>query len=216
MKKRKKKKIKIISRINEHINNNLKEYLIIATVFLIGVVIGIIFINNTNEEQKENIGCYISDFTKKINEDYIIDFSNLLRTSTINNLLLTLFIWILGTTVIGIPIVYFIVGVKGFSLGFTISSIILTFSTWKGILFSLCSVLFQNIIFIPCLFMLAVSGIKLFKKIIKDKRRENIKIEIIKHTLFSALASVLLIISSSIGIYFSGNLVMACSDFFVI
>ncbi len=45
----------------------------------------------------------------------------------------------------------------------------------KGFTFIIITLLFQNIIFIPLLIALAVSGFKFYKSIIKDRRKENIK-----------------------------------------
>ncbi len=55
----------------------------------------------------------------------------------------------------------------------------------KGILFTLLSLVLQNLIFIPATLALAVSGFKLYKSIIRDNRKENIKLEIVRHTIFS-------------------------------
>ena len=92
-----------------------------------------------------------------------------------------------GSTVIGVPFVYGIIAFRGFCIGFTASSIIATLGTQKGILFLCTSLLLQNILFIPCILALGVSGLKLYKSIIKDKRKENIKIEIYRHTIFSLM-----------------------------
>ena len=76
----------------------------------------------------------------------------------------------------------------------------------KGILFFITTMLLQNLIFIPCMLALAVSGIKLYKSIMKDKRKENIKFEIFRHTMFSFMILILLMISSVIETYISTNL----------
>ena len=76
----------------------------------------------------------------------------------------------------------------------------------EGTIFCLLSLFLQNIITIPAIFAIAVSGNKLYKSIIKDKRRENIKISIIRHTILSISMIVLLIISSLIEVYISSNL----------
>lgn len=114
--------------------------------------------------------------------------------------------WFVGSTVIGIPIVLGIVAFRGFCLGYTISSSVAIWGTGKGILFFITSMLLQNIIFIPCMLALAVSGIKLYKSIMKDKRKENIKIEIFRHTIFSVMILILLILASFIETYVSTSL----------
>lgn len=215
MKKQEKRNSKIRYLIKEHVRKNIKEYIIISIIFLIGIIIGVIFINNIDESQKTQIVDYLGTFVECLNTDYQIDTVNLLKTSIINNLILALTLWFIGSTVIGIPIVYIIIGIRGFLLGYTISSIMVTYSLWKGILFSILSMLLQNIIFIPCIFALAVSGMKLYKSIIKDKKKENIKLEILRHTTFSAFIALLLVGASFIEVYGSSNLVLICIKAFV-
>lgn len=206
MKKQERRKWTFLNVIKEHIRNNIREYSMISIIFLIGIVIGVIFINNTGEEQKNQINEYIITFIDCLKTDYAIDSNELLRSSIINNTILVLIIWFMGMAVIGIPIVYAIILARGFSLGYTISSSMAVLGLGKGILFNITTLLLQNIIFIPCLIALGVSGMKLYKSIMKDKRRENVKIEIIRHTIFCIIIGVVLISSSFIEVYISSNL----------
>ena len=114
--------------------------------------------------------------------------------------------WFVGSTVIGIPIVLGIVAFRGFCLGYTISSVVAVWGIGKGTLFFACSMLLQNLIFLPCMLALAVSGIKLYQSIMKDKRKENIKFEIFRHTIFSIIIFLFLLLSSFIETYISTNL----------
>lgn len=83
----------------------------------------------------------------------------------------------------------------------------------KGILFLLSSLLLQTILFIPCILALAVSGMRLHNSIMQDKRRENVKIEILRHTLFSLFILVILILASFIEVYISKNLLLLLIDY---
>ena len=76
----------------------------------------------------------------------------------------------------------------------------------KGLSFVFSSLLLQNIIFIPVILAISVSGFKLYKSIIKDKRRENIKIEVIRHTVFCGIMAICLAISAIIEVFISNNL----------
>lgn len=80
-------------------------------------------------------------------------------------------------------------------------------------IFIITSLLFQNILFIPCIIVLAVSGMKLYKSIIKDKRRENIKIEITRHTIFCGIILLMLEVSAFIEVYISTNLLQICAKY---
>ena len=72
----------------------------------------------------------------------------------------------------------------------------------------------QNIVFIPAVISIAVSGIKLYKSIIANRNRENIKIEILRHTLFSGIAILFLVFSSAIEVFISTNLFKFFSKYF--
>lgn len=95
---------------------------------------------------------------------------------------------------------------RGFCLGYTISACIATLGISKGLAFTISSLLLQNIIIIPAIIAMSVSGFKLYKSIIKDKRRENVKLEIVRHTIFCILMLICITISSVIEVYVSNNL----------
>lgn len=205
-----KKNSRFSALILQHVKDNIKAYIIVSIILLIGIILGVILINNMNEVQKQEISTYLSDFTTALKNGSEVDHLQLLKKSIINNIILVLFMWFVGSTVIGIPFVMGMVAFRGFCLGYTISSIIAIWGTGKGMLFFVTSLLLQNLIFIPCLIALAVSGIKLYKSIIKDKRKENIKFEIFRHTIFSLFVLILLVASSLIETYVSSNLLELC------
>lgn len=189
-----------------HINNNIMEYIVMIIIFFIGIILGTVYINKTDLNQKQEISSYINNFIEDTHNGSDIDFNKLLRTSIYNNLLITILLWISGLTVIGMPIVYILVSVKGFCMGYTISSIIATLGLTQGLKFILSTMLLQNIIIIPSILILAVSGIKLYKAIMKDRRRENIKVEIIKYTIIALLVGIVNIISAIMETYVSTNI----------
>ena len=205
---RRNKRNKIIEIVKEHLKNNIKEYFTVAIIFLIGILIGIIFINQIDVTNLEQIQTYLNKFVEQLKNDYQIDTFSLFKETAISNTILAVSLWLIGTTVVGIPFVYAIILARGFCFGYTISSSLITFGIGKGILFSITSLFLQSCILIPCMFALAVSGKRLQQSITKDKRRENIKIEIYRHTIFSAIVLVALIISAFVESYISGNLLM--------
>ena len=204
----KRRKSNVKDLILNHIYENIKAYLIIIIIFIIGIVAGIIFINNTNETQSTEIQSYITSFIDSLKQDYHIDKMELLKKSLWDNFILILTMWFIGSTVIGIPIIFGIVLFRGFCIGYTVSSIIASLGVQKGIVFLLTTVFLQNLIFIPVIICMGVSCIRLYKSIMKDKRRENIKVEIIRHTLISIALIIILIVASLVESYISTNLLM--------
>lgn len=125
-----------------HLENNLREYIIITIIFFIGIIIGVIFINNTSEQQRLEIDNYISSFITNLKENKDVNELALLKDSIQKNCVLAIFLWFMGSTVIGISIAYLTICFRGFCLGYTISSIIFTCGTRKRVSFSI----FYNII----------------------------------------------------------------------
>ena len=95
---------------------------------------------------------------------------------------------------------------KGFCLGYTIATVIATLGTGKGIMFILIALILQNIILIPAILAIGVSGFKLYKSIVKDRNKENIKVEVLRHTIFSVIMLCFLCISSMVEILISTNI----------
>ena len=211
---RKRQKGNVKDLIIRHLYDNFKLYLIVIIIFIIGIVAGVIFINNVNGDQATEIQNYITEFINLLKQDYHIDTGELLKKSLSDNLILIITMWLLGSTVIGIPIVMGIVLFRGFCIGYSVSAIIATLGVQKGILFFVVTMLLHNLIFIPVIICMTISCMKLYKSIMKDRRRENIKIEIIRHTLISIVLSLFLVVASLIESYVSTNLLMLSINLF--
>ena len=188
----------IRGKIRQYVYDNIKEYALVTILFIIGIFIGVIVVNNLDDVKTQEINTYITDFIARFKTIEKLDKVSLIGASIKNNIILTIIIWIAGTTVIGVPIVLAVILFRGVCLGYTISSITYSIGIGKGILFCIVALCLQNILFIPAILSLGVSSLKLYKSIIKDRRRENIKIEIIRHTIFSLLMLAVLILSSFI------------------
>lgn len=156
---KKNKKLKIWNVINTHVLNNKKEYILISILFIVGVFFGVMFINNIQETQKNEITTYLNRFIEKFKDLESVDNVQMLKMTVKENFVLALALWFFGTTVIGIPIVFGIILYRGFCLGYTIASVITIMGLGKGILFILTALLLQNIIFIPAILAIGVSRI---------------------------------------------------------
>lgn len=208
------KKIKLIEILKNHVMQNYREYMIIIICFITGIFLGVFFVNNMEENQKIEIHTYLTEFIENLRNAQNINLIDILQTSLKDKIILTLCIWFFATTIVGIPIVFGIVVYRGFCLGYTISAIISLMGFTKGFIFILITLILQNIILIPTLIGLSVSGFKFYKAIIKDRRKENIKIEFMRHTVFSGLMLLILCISCIIEVFISTNLIKSFIKYF--
>ena len=195
--------------IINHIQNNLKEYIISSIIFFIGILLGIVFVNNLNDVQTNEIQNYITNSINTLKGSNIKELS-ILKESLSSNIFLAVSLWLMCSTIIGLLVVHLIVCFKGFCFGYTLSSIIFVLGTNKGILFFISTMFLKNIIVIPCTIALAVSGMNVYKSVMQDRRKENIKLEVIRHTIFSIFILMLLVLSSFIEAYISQNILEYC------
>lgn len=196
--------------IKIHIENNLREYAIASIIFIIGILFGVIFINNLNDTQNNEIGNYINTSIENLKESQDINQLLFIKETIKENLTFVILLWLMGSTVIGLLLVYIIVAFKGFCLSYTISAIFHVLNNGKTIAMLVSTMLLKNIIVIPCTIALAVSGMKVYKSIMQDRRKENIKLEILRHTGFSIFILIILILSSLIEVYLSQLILKCC------
>ena len=181
-------------------------YMKIIIVFFIGIIIGVAVINAAKEEKILNLTEYVKELVQNVKNKDNIDYSNSFLVSIVKNIKTIGILWIFGYTIISSIFVYLNIGYQGFKLGYTISTFILILGMKKGIILSLSSLLLQNIIFIPTLFLLSESGIKLCNEI--KKNRNNIKRELWRHFIIFMLCICLIILSSFIEVYFSTKILI--------
>ena len=208
------KNIRLPNILLNHIKANLKSYIIVILMFVAGILLGVLFLNNTKDEQKNDVTTYINTYIDQAKENKTINTAETLKNSIRENIILGVGLWFAGTTLIGIPIVFGIILFRGFCLGYTISACTYTLGIGKGLVFVLISLLLQNMLLIPAILGIGVSGIKLYKSVMKDKRKENIKLEILRHTILSGMMLCVLTLSAIVKINVSGSMLESLIKYF--
>jgi len=108
---------------------------IILIVTVLSFILGILFLAILSESNKELVATTLNNFFTGIKtKDF--NYNQALFNSLSNNITITSIIWLLGISIIGIPIVILILISKSFILGFSISSIIYNYGL-KGILIAI-------------------------------------------------------------------------------
>ena len=131
---------------------------------LISIILGILYIAIISKSNKELINTTLNSFFTQIDKNNI-NYTSSFINSFLSYTLSGLFIWILGISVIGIPIILIFLFYKSFILGFSISSLIY-FYKLKGIIAAIIYIiplLFSLLVFI----ILSFFSIRFSKKLIK-------------------------------------------------
>ena len=154
---------KIVDIFKEHISNNKIVYLSLFVFYLFGVLFGALASNNLDSSYSKIIISYFNGFLNAASSE-TFSIGQLLKESLIDNIKFVIIFWIIGLVVIGFPLYYALLGMKGFITGFS-SAIVIQILSFKGGLISILCFLPKEIIIIPCLIAIAVNGIK-FSRVI--------------------------------------------------
>ncbi len=169
--------------------NNKKIILFLFSLCIIGILSSSILVTVLSKVEQNEIINYIKNYFGTLNK---IDILNTFVNSFINNIIPILFIWIIGISIIGVPIIIFIYFYKMFILGFTISSFILTYKI-KGLLLSFLYVFPSKIISILIYTLICLYAIKISNNLIyiifnkKDINCNKITRKYIKILIISSL-----------------------------
>ena len=136
-------------------------YLLLIGLAIISILFGIfnIFIisNDNKEFIKENILGYFNNY---------ISSTELFFKTLFNNYIYLIIIWVLGISIIGIPIVLFMYLFKSFIFGFSLSSIIYSYG-FKGILISLIDLILNKFVYLIVLLLMTFYSLSFSIKLIK-------------------------------------------------
>ncbi len=177
---------------------NTRTNIIAFSVFIIGIITGSIFIMVINTNDKSLVVEHITKFFSNVNSSdysYLDSLKNMLSL----NYFYVIVIWILGLSILGILVNIFLTYLKGFIIGFTTSSLIITYG-FKSILAVILYIIPHTLINSLVIIVLTIYSItfsrylliQIFQK--KDMKTKNF----MKKYLIILLIAVALTLVSSI------------------
>ena len=187
-----------LNKIKSIIFPSKKTNFFVITILFLGVISGAIFSTIIDLNDKKLVIDKIQLFISNINSQNInslLAFKNSIAT----NLSYSLIIWILGMTIIGIIFNIFLLYIKGFIFGFSLSAFIITYS-YKGIILSVLYTLFGQLLNLVVIMILSIYGImftiNLLKQITKSKHNLNIPKFFKNYALIFLITIIISLISS--------------------
>ncbi len=155
--------------MKEMYNNYKKELskknnilILITVVFILGLIFGSIYITILKVEEKTTILNQVNNYFTSVSTSFENKI-DIFKNSLISNLTYIIIMWLLGLSVIGMPVVFIMTFFKSFILGFSVSSIFAKYG-FKGILGALVYIFPSNIVLsIFILFLSTYSIIISFK-----------------------------------------------------
>ena len=177
---------------------NKKINYFVFTILFLGIISGAIFSNIIDLNDQKLVVDKIKLLLSNINNRQI---NNLLafKNSILTNLSYSLIISILGLTIIGLLFNTFLLYIKGFIFGFSLSAFIITYS-YKGIILSILYTLFGQLLNIIVIITLTIYSImfslNLVKQVTKNKANVNIQKQFKNYLIIFVFTIIISLISS--------------------
>ena len=174
-------------------------FFFIVVLFLMGVIFGAIVVNSMSITQKEDLFYYLSQFFGQVSSGREGEDNDLFLQSFFHNSKFIGLMWILGISIIGLPVILILLFIKGMVVGFTVGFLVSQMG-WQGFMLAFVSILPQNLIIIPVFIMMAalsvIFSLRMIKKQFMKKYAQPI-LPFFKGYIFTLFVAVIFIVAAS-------------------
>lgn len=188
-------------------------YLVILLLFTLGIAAGALGVQRLNADQAQELSIYLDQFMMQAGV-IEVDTVKALQDVLYSDLVVILAIYLLGLTVIGIPVILGIIFTRGFVLGYTVS-FLASEKSLQGIALVCAAVLPQNLILIPALLLAGVASLSF--AVLLARRFNNSKFIVWPSFVgYSGLIIVVLVCAAAAGlveVYFTPFLVKLAANY---
>lgn len=181
-------------KLKNHIKLDKKLFIFLVILLIVGIISGSIFVTLLCDNDKTLVTEYLNTFLNKLS-NHQLDYLYVFKNSLISNIVLVILIWLLGISVIGLPIMIALYFYKTFILGFSVGSIIANYHL-KGVLFGLIYAIGQAIIIFGLMILLIYAMSFSFKMIncIFKKKTLDFKLIINKYAFILGIIIIITLI----------------------
>ncbi len=194
--------------IQQHMRQYATFYLFTTILFLMGIIFGAVLVNSMGFIQKQDLSFYLEQFFQDVLKEPVFSTHTLFQMSALYNLKTLLLIFILGLSIIGMPVIWFILFVKGLVVGFTVGFLVNQMG-WHGFLLASGSVALQNVLLIP-VFILAASLAMIFsytlmQNLFAKRLKQPLLPPFMRYVTLFALIGGIVVIAAGIEAYLSSQ-----------
>ena len=206
--------MKVLDKLKNKIRLDKKLLVFLTVLLIVGIITGGVFVTILNNSDKALVTEYLNNFLNNIDAGQV-DYLFVIKNNLITNVLYVLIIWLLGISIIGLPIMVIMYFFKVFTLGFTIGSIILSYN-FKGVLFALIYTFPAQVFIILALLLLMMYAMSFsFKLIFTIFKKKTMDFKLIMNKYFKILLVCLgiVILMSLYDAYVMPNIVKTIISF---
>ncbi len=198
-----------------HVRQNLRVYGVVLACFITGTLVGAIGVGLLSSSQEVELASYLNILLAGIAETKI-DASAMARSAVMNNWMAIFWLWLLGMTVVGAPVVLAIIFLRGFVIGFTVGFLVQK-RAFQGFLLSLFTVLPQNLLVLPAMLVSAVAAVTFSWWLVKGRtgvRPTSLFQQFSAYTLLIACMGIVASVGGLVEAYLSPVLLQLIAVYF--
>lgn len=177
------------SRVGQTIQTYAREhqslYWFTIVLFTMGIIFGAVLVNSLPLSQKQELYGFLQYFFNSLSQQGIPETSTHFQESFGFYAKTVAIMWVLGLSIIGLPMILLMLFLKGVVVGFTVGFLVNQLQ-WQGVTFAMMGILPQNLLVVPALFIIGVSGISFSLRLIKTRlvsKRDDIMPHFIGYTV---------------------------------
>ncbi len=144
--------------IYKHLEEQASLYLFNIVLLVMGIIFGTLTIHSLGYAQQHDLFTYFQQFLEALSQDSPSDPKAMLIHHIIEDVKYVGIIWLLGLSIIGLPIILVMVFLKGVFVGFTVGFLVHQMGM-RGFWLALFTVIPQNMIMVPVILLISVSSV---------------------------------------------------------
>ncbi|TSB46574.1 stage II sporulation protein M [Alkalicoccobacillus porphyridii] len=192
-----------------HVEENRTIYLFTTVLFLIGIIFGAIIVNSLNLSQKNDLYMYLGHFFVQVEDGRIAGSKEIFSQSYIHYGKYFALMWILGLSLIGLPVILVLLFLKGVVVGFTVGFLVNQMG-FQGFLLALVSILPQNLLLVPAFIIVGTASVSFCLKMLRQqfakKSHEPVFPQFLRYTLLLLCMGAALSLAAALEAYVSPHL----------
>ncbi len=199
---------KIGQTFHAYMSEHQSLYLFGVILVAMGVIFGAIIVNSLELTQKEELAGFLQYFFANVNDHGITEPGAHFQQTFAFHLKTVGIIWILGLSIIGLPLILLLLFLKGVVVGFTVGFLVDQLQ-WQGVMYAITGVLPQNMLIVPALLIVGVGGISFSLRLIRTRlmsKRDYILPYFWSYTAIMVVMLIVLTVASLFEAYISPSL----------
>ena len=196
-------------RFANHIRTYAIIYLFMCILLLTGIIFGALLVNSMNFIQKQDLFFYLERFFNHTLDEQDVDRFMVWKDSFYFHLKYLLLLFVLGLSVIGLPVIWILLFIKGLVIGFSVGFIVNQLGS-EGLLFSTLTIAPHNLIAIPIYIfagtMAMIFALFSLRKIFSRRNVDSLWQPFVNYIVIFSILIIVSIGASFVEVYISGGL----------